>query len=98
MVNGDLVYLNTSSVWMKVDTNFDVSTLFIGMVVGDIPGGSRGTIRLNGFIGDGSWSWVPSLPLFPTAVPGIISQTLSPLGSHQIIGWAITGNMIYFNP
>ncbi len=54
-------------------------------------------IMLHGLIRKNSWAWTPGQVLFVDSSNGQITTT-RPSSKRQAIGWALTADIIYFNP
>lgn len=90
----NLVYLNSSGVWVKADSNSYDTMPVVGITIGGIRSGQRGMILLEGFIGDSDWSWTPGAELYASNVAGGIVDT--PFDARQIVGRAVENDLIYF--
>ena len=72
----------------------------IALATESINENSSGIFLLVGFFRDDSWDWTPGGMLYASATPGALTQT-APSGSGdvvQIVGVAITADVIYFTP
>ena len=72
----------------------------IGIAPAAISDTATGTILLQGFIRDDSWTWTPGGVLYASTTAGAMTQT-APSGSGavvQALGVALTADVAYFNP
>lgn len=87
--------------WMFLtDANLVAKMPAIAMNTVGITAGETGVFLLQGFVRDDSWDWTPGGLLYPGETNGNIVQ-IAPSGSGdqvQVIGVAITADIIYFNP
>jgi len=97
LADRDLVYLNASGLWVKADSDSAISMPVIGLTMGALTSGKRGSFLLRGFIGLASWSWTSGGAIYPTSVSGVISQTAPTTGLRQTLGYAVTSSLIYFD-
>ena len=95
--NHKLVYRGADGYWYLADADAAATMPVLGITMGAVPHGNRGSILLRGFIGLGSWAWTPASPLYPTNVAGVISDTPPTLGIRQTVGYAIEPDLIYFD-
>lgn len=99
----DLVYLGSSSKWLLTDA--DAAATATGMLGICLDGGvdtDTTTVALPGsFVRDDTWNWTPGATLYiDTATPGQIVAS-QPSGTDDVIrvvGFAVTADVIYFNP
>lgn len=98
----DLVYLNTSGQWEKVDANA-VATCrgMIGLVLESKTTNQAVKVLLRGFARYDTWNWATiGAPIFASTTPGALSQALVS-GEDDVvlmIGTATHAHRIYFNP
>jgi len=57
-------------------------------------------VLLQGFARDDTWSWSPGDPLYVSTTAGELTQTAPSAENDrvQIVGYAVTATLIYFNP
>ena len=72
----------------------------IGIAPAAISDTATGTILLQGFIRDDSWTWTPGGVLYASGTAGAMTQT-APSGTGdfvQAVGVALTADVVYFQP
>jgi len=90
--NRNLVYLNALGEWVKADTSSWDMMPVVGITLGNITSGRRGSVLFDGYVGNASWAWTPGEELFCSS-DGTVTST-APLEARQRIGWAITSTLI----
>jgi hypothetical protein len=99
---GDLVYLDASATWQKVDADA-ISTAggMLGIALAVAASGSPLLVALPGsFVRVNAWTWTPGTTLYCSETPGGIATTI-PTGADgvvRVIGWACNADYIYFYP
>jgi len=101
LVIGDAVYVKAadSKIW-KADANAVLTMPCIALATATIPSDAEGRFLLLGFMRNNSWTWTPGGLLYPHTTPGNPTQTapVGPGDQVQVIGVALTANIILFNP
>jgi hypothetical protein len=98
---GDACYLKAadSKMW-KADADAAATMPCIALATATIAADALGRFLLLGLMRDDSWTWTPGGLPYPHTTPGNPTQTI-PSGSGdqvQVIGVALTSNIILFNP
>jgi len=72
----------------------------IALPTGTIAADAAGEFLLLGFMRDDSWNWTPGGILYVSTSAGTLSQTASSGSGNQVqvVGVAISTDIIYFNP
>jgi len=97
----DLVYMNTSGNWAKVNNSNTNATKMLGIALGSNP--TTNGVLLRGFVRSGQYNFSPGLPLYISSTSGLMSTSIGVVGSTdyaRIVGYCTNTNtdVIYFNP
>ncbi len=97
----NIVYMGSDSRMELSDADATTSMPAIALCTTTIAENAAGDFLLSGFVRDDTWNWTPGALLYAdnTTAGGIV--TTAPAGSGdqvQVIGLAITADIIYFNP
>ena len=99
---GDLVYLDASATWQKVDADA-IATAggMLGIALAVVASGNPLLVALPGsFVRVNAWNWTPGTTLYASETPGGIATAI-PTGADgvvRVIGWACNADYIYFYP
>lgn len=97
---GDVGYIkNDGKVW-KADANAAATMPVIVLATGTIAADAEGEFLLSGYMRDDSWDWTVGGLTYCDTTAGALTQT-APAGSGdqvQVVGVAITADIILFNP
>jgi len=98
----DLVYLGGSSTWLEADSDaVGTSINLLGIALAAVDSGAALNVALAGsFVRDDTFNFTPGVPLYVSGTLGAITAT-KPTGSGDIVrtvGYAVTADVIYFNP
>jgi hypothetical protein len=93
------IYSANGSV-IKTDASAYATARAIGIAPAAISNTATGTVLLQGFIRDDSWSWTPGSPLYLSETQGAMTHTPpSTDGAFvQVVGVALTADVVYINP
>jgi len=97
---GRLFYAGDDGKLALTDNNLLAKMPAIAIAVSSIAAEATGALLLQGFLRDDTWNWTPGVLLYTGALNGDIVTTI-PAGSGdqvQVVGVAITADIIYFNP
>jgi hypothetical protein len=99
---GDLVYLDSSSTWQKVDADaIATSGGLLGVALEVKASGNAVKVALFGsMVRVDSWNWTAGATLYASETPGGIATAI-PTGANgvvRVIGWAINADAIMFMP
>ena len=85
---------------IKTDASAYATARAIGIAPAAISNTATGTVLLQGFIRDDSWSWTPGSPLYLSETQGAMTHTPpSTDGAFvQVVGVALTADVVYINP
>jgi len=98
----DLLILNSSSQWVKTDAN--TLSLYSGMLSVALAAGTAANpinVALKGsIIRNDAWAWTPGAVLYISETAGTITATQPTTtdAAIRVIGYAITADVIYFDP
>lgn len=95
-----LVHLDSGGEWEYANASTESTMPAIGITVGGISAGQRGTILLMGLVKNNSWNFTPGQLLYTSTTVGEITTT-PPQGTGnqvQVIGKALSQTLIMFNP
>ena len=103
IVFGQLCYHNSDNTLHLANANAELTMPGIVLALESGTAGLSKKVLLNGFIRDDSWSWTlggSAGLIYASTTPGALSQSPPVTAGHQaqIIGIALSGNVIYFNP
>lgn len=95
-----VAYLNNVGTWRKANAGSINTMPATGLTCEAIPSGGKGTILLIGLINNNEWSWTPGGLLYASTSDGEMTHIKpdSQGNQVQIVGRAITGTLILFNP
>ena len=97
----DLVCIHTTnSEVVEADASTYATARAIGIAPAAISDTATGTILLQGFIRNDSWSWTPGSALYLSETAGAMTHTPpSTDGAFvQVVGVALNSDVAYFNP
>lgn len=98
---GQAVYVGSADSKMELsDADATTSMPIIALATGTIAENATGEFLLLGFFRDDTWDWTIGGLLYASCTAGALTQT-APSGSGdqvQVIGIAISADIIYFNP
>lgn len=100
---GNVLYLKSDGKWWKADADASTTMPAAVMATATILADTSGNLLLRGFAKDDTWNWTVggfSGLLYVSTTPGNPTQT-APSGSGdqvQILGFAKTADVIFFNP
>lgn len=97
----DVVYLSSSSTWLKADADTSGKFPAVGVVVATTSNGAAATILVRGaFRDDGGTSWTVGGTLYLSATAGAMTSTAPTTSTHAVhaLGTAITAHRVYLNP
>lgn len=97
---GEIVYAKSDSKMWKGDADAAATMPVIAVATGTINADATGEFLLFGFFRDDTWNWTVGGLLYCDTTAGALTQT-APSGSGdqvQVVGVAITADIIYFNP
>lgn len=96
----DVVYLSSSSTWLKADADAAGKFPAVGVVVATTSNGAAATVLTRGvFRDDGGTAWTAGGTLFLSATAGGLTQTAPTTSGHAVhaIGTAITNHRVQVN-
>ena len=100
---GDAVFINSTSEAQLGDASVIATASCIGLCIAGVTTGNTGTYLLQGFARNDTWNWTPGQPIY-LSLTGTTTNTLTqtaPSATNevvQILGMAITADIIYWNP
>ena len=97
----DLVCVHTTTAEViEADASAYATARVIGIAPAAISDTATGTILLQGFIRDDSWSWTPGSTLYLSETAGAMTHTPpSTDGAFvNVVGVALTADVVYINP
>ena len=99
---GDLVYLDSSATWQKVDVDSTTTAYgMYGIALEVKASGNAVKVALPGsFVRVNAWNWTPGATLYASETPGGIATAI-PTGANnviRVIGFACNADYIYFMP
>ncbi len=98
---GQAVYVGGDSKMEKALATAAATMPAIALATGDIAENAVGSFLLQGFFRDDTWTWTPGGLLYVSrATAGELTQTLPAVAGEQVqvVGVAISADIIYFNP
>jgi hypothetical protein len=101
LVFGNIVYYKSDGKYWKAKAEDDTAIPCVGLSLGTINANGSGLILKAGIVRDDSWDWtVGGLLYVSPSTGGAITQTRPSTEAEiiQIIGYAISADVIYFNP
>lgn len=97
VVAGDVLYMKSDGKWWKADADAAATMPGAGLAMEAKNDGEDCKILLFGFFRDDTWNWEVGGLLYVSTTPGPPTQT-APTGDHvQVIGVAITADVILFD-
>ncbi len=96
----DILYLKSDGKYWKIDADASSTMPVSVMAMANIDANATGTILNYGYFRDDSWNWTKGILLYASTTAGKITNS-APSGSAdqvQIIGYAATSTVIFFNP
>jgi hypothetical protein len=97
---GTLVHKKSDQVWYASSASDSTAedAISTAIYVGDST--SEHKFITLGFIRDDSWNWIPGCLLYMSATSGEITAAKPSISGEivQVVGWAFSPNIIYFNP
>lgn len=100
---GDAIFINSTSEAQLGDASVIATASCIGLCTETVTTGNTGTYLLQGFARKDAWNWTPGQPIY-LSLTGTTTNTLTqtaPSATNeivQILGMAITADIIYWNP
>jgi hypothetical protein len=97
----DLVCIHTTTQEVvEADASAYATARVIGIAPAAISDTATGTILLQGFIRDDSWSWTTGSPLYLSETAGAMTHTAPATDGAfvQVVGVALSPDVVYFNP
>ena len=99
---GEVCYFKAgdSKMW-KADANATATMPVVSMCVSAaITAEASGNFLMIGEVYDDAWSWTVAGDIYASGTLGAMTQTklLTPGDQHQILGWAVSANSMFFNP
>lgn len=93
-----LVYRTAAGNWQLADADAAATMPVVGISMGPVNAGQIVDVLLEGFIGSMPWTWTSGGEIYASTVAGELTQTAPvPPDLAQVVGVAITSDMIYFN-
>ena len=96
----DVCYLKSDGKYWKADADAAATMPVIAIATAAISAEASGVFLLMGFVRKDAWTWTIGGLLYASTAPGAMVQT-APSGTGdqvQVIGIAITADIILFNP
>lgn len=98
----DLVYLGSASKWLKADaTTSATSAGTLAISLQSKTDTQLMKVAMPGtYVRNDTWNWTPGQMLYVSTTAGAITAT-QPSATDQVIrviGWAVTADVIYFEP
>lgn len=98
----DLVYLASDGEWALTDSDAEsTSSGLLAVSLETKTDGNAMKVALPGsFVRDDTWNWTPGAQLYVSGTPGAITAT-APSGTGdvvRVIGYAVTADVIWFQP
>lgn len=100
LVFGEVCYLKSDGKFWKSNADASTTMPVKAMALATINADASGSFLLIGITRDDSWSWTIGGLIYASCTTGALTQT-APSGSGdqvQIVGWALTATIMYFNP
>ena len=98
---GELVYLKSDGKFWKADADAESTTKgVLGVIMEALIADGTGSILINGFVRDDTWSWTVGSTLYVSTTGGDFTET-APSGSSdcvRIAGQAYSATVIWFKP
>lgn len=96
----DAVYLNSSSQWVLADADGSSTFPCRGLVTATASTGNASTVVTQGTVRNDAWNWTPGGTVYLSTTAGGLTQTApTASGSRvQVIGFALTADILYVNP
>jgi hypothetical protein len=93
----DVVYLNSSSVWVVADANGSGTYPARGLAVATVANGGSTTVLTEGIIRHDAWTWTPGGIIYLSTTAGQWTQTQPATSGDkvQVIGYAIDADTMY---
>jgi len=84
--------------WYRADSDAAATMPMIGVSMERVAAvGQIGRIVLIGYVGRSAWTWTRGDPIYVSGTAGALTQ-VPPAVNAQVIGYAITSDLIYVNP
>ena len=97
---GQLLYLKSDGKLWKADSTDNTTVPCVAIAMGTILADAAGNVLNSGYMRDDTWNWVVGKALYVSETAGALTQT-KPTGTGkqiQIIGYAYTADIIFFDP
>ena len=97
----DLVCVHdTTQEVVEADASAYATARVIGIAPAAISDAATGTILLQGFIRDDTWTWTTGSPLYLSETAGAMTHTAPTTDGAfvQVVGVALSPDVVYFNP
>jgi hypothetical protein len=101
VVFGDVLYLKSDGLYYKASALSGTTMPSVAIAAAAITGGTTGTTLLQGYINKSTWTWTSGNLLYVSLTGGTMTNTTSNFVTGQqiqILGYAVTGTTMYFNP
>jgi hypothetical protein len=97
---GEVCYFKSDGKMWKADADASTTMPVVGMAVAAIAADAAGDFILRGFVRDDTWNWTVGGLIYASTTAGALTQTaVSASGDQlQIVGWAKSADIMYFNP
>ena len=100
VVYGDALYMKSDGKLWKADADASTTMPIIAIATNSISADAAGNVLVHGFLRDDTYTWTPGQVIYGSLTGGEITAT-APTGTGdqvQVIGVAISADVIYFNP
>lgn len=100
LVFGDMCYLKSDGKYWKADADAIATMPVMVMSLATISANATGNFLHQGYVRDDTYNWTIGGLVYASVTAGAIAQTI-PTGADdvvQIVGYAVTADIIYFNP
>jgi hypothetical protein len=97
---GELCYFKSDGKYWKSDASVETTMPVRVIVLETINANISGLMLTRGFVRDHSWNWTIGATLYASLTGGDITETAPSVAGEQvqIIGYAYSADVIYFNP